>query len=119
MKSTPVRSVRLDSLLAESLDRPIDFVKLDIQGAEGWALEGMTTLIDNSTSVQIVTEYWPAGLEQIGYGATRYLKYLSALGFRLYDLKQNGSRLVESSAEQLAQWYPAHFNGHTNLLCRR
>lgn len=121
-EAVSVRAVKLDSFLPELLDRDISFIKMDIQGAEGLALEGMRRIILESSSLHLFTEYWPAGLEQTGYGGDRYLESLSTLGFELIDLREmgeDGSLPDPISIAELRRMYPPSFTGHTNILCNR
>jgi FkbM family methyltransferase len=114
-----VKGVRLDDFLPTVLDREIDFIKMDIQGSEGWALEGMKNLVRQSNSIQILTEYWPTGLDQARYGSDKYLRQLSNMGFELIDVGEEINGFVSVTVEELASRYPKNLLGHTNLLCRR
>ena len=58
--SLEIDAVRLDDYL-RNLSR-VDFIKMDIQGAEGLALDGMIALLERSPGVKILTEFWPQGL---------------------------------------------------------
>ncbi|MCD4803668.1 MAG: FkbM family methyltransferase [Anaerolineales bacterium] len=113
-----VRVVKLDDFLQEHSARPIDFIKMDIQGSEGWALEGMKELIKDSKTIQILTEYEPQRLDQSGYGGVNFLLQLEKMGFELIDIDQNFSAYKPISLEELTQKYPEGYSGHTNLLCR-
>jgi FkbM family methyltransferase len=76
-----VSVVALDEFFAS--DVRVDFIKLDIQGAECGALQGAHTLIARSSPVSLITEFWPAGIRAFGDDPEEYLKELCALGFRL------------------------------------
>lgn len=117
--SVMVKAVKLDSFLPQILDRRIDFVKMDIQGAEGLALEGMKGLVAQSSTVTILAEYWPKGLDQSGYGGANFLRQLTSLGFEFLDLGDENNRFKQATVEELTLRYPAGLPGHTNLLCRR
>ena len=55
-----VRCVALDALVA--ISPPVDFVKIDIQGAEEGAMRGMEQLLTSSPNATIALEYWPYGM---------------------------------------------------------
>jgi FkbM family methyltransferase len=57
--------------------RPIDLIKLDVQGAEAQALRGLAGLLASNRRVRIICEYWPHGLEAAGESTT---SLLTALG---------------------------------------
>jgi FkbM family methyltransferase len=82
----------------------IDFVKMDIQGAEGHALDGMSETLRANTSVALVVEFWPYGLRLSGKSPRRVLEQLESLGFALYRVTD--SSLEETSASALTE----HFN---------
>ena len=64
-QSIDIESVRLGNYF-QDYDEKIDFIKMDIQGAEAGALRGMTTLLERNKNVTIVTEFWPIGLKRFG-----------------------------------------------------
>jgi FkbM family methyltransferase len=76
-----VSVVALDEFFAA--DARVDFIKLDIQGAECGALHGARALLKRSHPVCLITEFWPAGIRAFGDDPEQYLQELSALGFRL------------------------------------
>lgn len=52
----------IDKMLEEVGVSKVDFIKIDVQGYEGYALAGMRETIRRSPKVQILSEFWPAGL---------------------------------------------------------
>jgi FkbM family methyltransferase len=79
--SIDVAVVALDEFFAG--DSRVDFIKLDIQGAEYGALQGARALLARSNPLCLVTEFWPAGIRACGDDPEHYLRELAALGFRL------------------------------------
>jgi len=62
IEATPtvrVAVVPLDDLLADE-PRAIDVMKMDIEGSEGFAIRGMTKLLDRSPDLRILIEWGPA-----------------------------------------------------------
>lgn len=137
--SVAVDAVRLDDFLNEFIGR-VDFIKMDIQGAEGKALEGMSMLVRSSKQVKIITEFWPSGLEQSGVNPRQYLRLLSDFGFTLYQIDEtrrtinavNPQELLDSleksdiEMKQHRHWRTlSHLRSrwisrpHANLLCIR
>jgi FkbM family methyltransferase len=115
-----IEAVRLDDFLPGRLDRPIDLIKMDIQGSEGLAFEGMRSTLGLDGGPLLLTEYWPVGLEQSGVGAERFLRLLDAAGYRLFDIMSELGISHEASIGELLETYPMmDYSIHTNLLCRR
>ena len=77
-----VRSVVLDAVL-DALDR-LDLIKIDIEGAEPRALEGMRTLIARHRPI-ILTEFFPGAIQRVsGRDPRLYLDQLRSLGYELF-----------------------------------
>lgn len=58
-----IQGVALDDM---NLPAPA-FIKMDIQGAEILALRGMRRILEQSKDVCLLTEFWPYGLQEVGY----------------------------------------------------
>ncbi len=87
-----VETVSLDDFFREE-QRKIDVIKMDIQGAEMDALQGMTDTLNKNQELLIFTEFWPSGLRNAGYSPEEFLERLTELGFDLYKIGQSLQRL--------------------------
>jgi FkbM family methyltransferase len=115
--SLEIDAVRLDDYLRD-LTR-VDFIKMDIQGAEGLALDGMIALLERSPGVKILTEFWPQGLAACGTPPADFLDTLARLGFKLFDVNETTGRLERTNGEALVARSDLASGSHTNLLCSR
>ena len=77
--SVPVRP--LDSLLE---GRPLDFIKIDVQGWELEVFRGMRDQLTSSRPLRIYFEFWAAGLRSAGSDPAELLAFLQQHGFRLH-----------------------------------
>ncbi len=82
-RSVPVEAVTLDDFFA-GRDEPVHLIKMDIQGAEMAALQGMTKTIKKNTNLTLLTEFWPAGLRMSGSSPETFLDALIQAGFALH-----------------------------------
>jgi len=114
--SVAVEAVSLDHVFRDYAGR-VDLIKMDVQGSEGAALEGMRGLLGRLPRVKLLTEFWPAGLVRAGWSAERYLGQLQGQDFRLYAVDEERLGLGRVSAEQLLQGFPPGQERFTNLLC--
>lgn len=76
--STPVRKLRVDTLVAAGKIRPPDIIKVDAQGHGGYALEGAATTIASYLPVIAFSNHSPGELSH-----TRDL--LAPLGYQPHD----------------------------------
>lgn len=95
-------------------DTEVTTIKLDIQGAEPYALRGMTELLNRNDPV-ILTEFWPEGIRQAGSVPMDYLEHLGELGYTLHTM---------DGEPREAQWImdniPGGWQGfYPGLLCVR
>lgn len=114
-----VETISLDEFSA-SIEWPrVDVVKMDIEGAEPMAIEGMSELFRRSENLSLVMEFAPDILRASGVNPEDFLTLLASLGFCIAP--------VESTfPKQLLQ--PERFGsavpeieklGAINLFCRR
>jgi FkbM family methyltransferase len=77
--TVPIEVVALDAYFPEGAT--VDFVKMDIQGAEPAALRGMERLLARSPNARVLTEFWPKGILRAGGVPEELPAQLRALGF--------------------------------------
>jgi hypothetical protein len=108
-----VECVSIDEFLA---GKPVDVVKMDIEGHEPYALMGMKQTIAVSTAVTLFVELNPACLRRAGVEAESFLARLASLGFRaeLIDERSRSLKPVTPSLLRLADSAPGWY---ANLLC--
>jgi FkbM family methyltransferase len=79
--TTTVPSVAIDDLAARRRTA-IHFAKMDIQGAEGQALRGMTKTLRSPDFRGLVLEFWPDALRAAGEDPAAILAQLHVAGLR-------------------------------------
>jgi len=116
--SITVEAVTLDEHFAD-FQGQINFIKMDIQGAEGRAIKGMLRLLDCHRETSMITEFWPAGLHRSGVPAQVYLSDLERLGFQLFRIDEDEETTELTSREELLAKYPATREEFGNIYCAR
>ena len=109
-----VDTVSLDDYF-EGYSGKIDFIKMDIQGAEALALEGMQTLLKKNPRITLVTEFFPDGLQKCGTEPAGYLARLLELGFKISKIDESKAEVTPVAAAGLL----TTAEPETNLLCRK
>ena len=113
-----VPSVRLDQYFANT-SHDLRVIKMDIQGAEWGALQGMSSLLERNPQISLLTEFWPRGLDLAGADPERFFEHLVQLGFKAFELGAKGVAPAPTSYSQLAKSYTVANNHFTVLLFRR
>lgn len=110
-----VETVKLDDYF-NGYDGKIDFIKMDIQGAEWLALGGMKSLLKNNPNIKIYTELDPEALLKSGIKPQEYMRMLTDLGFNLYIIDELKQRLEHIPPNKLPKKI---YGAGVNLLCLR
>jgi FkbM family methyltransferase len=77
-KSVEIQSISIDEYLKDN--EKIDFIKIDVQGYDFYAIKGAIGTIRNSPSLIILGELWPYALNRAGVRPSEYIKLLESLG---------------------------------------
>lgn len=116
-KSIDIETIRLDDYFNNK--ERIDFIKLDIQGAEWAAIQGMSSLLQKTKRLKIMTEFWPIGLQRFGVEPEEYLKLLIKHGFKLYHINEKIWKTETINVIEFLTRYTAEKENFTNLLLIR
>lgn len=115
-KFVEVESVKLDDYFKDYSGK-INFIKMDIQGAEGRAVLGMCDLLNRNKNVKIISEFWPVGLKQFGIEPLEYLKLFLKQGFNIYIINEKQKKIELMTNKILSGEYTP--KREINLLCVR
>jgi len=87
IKEIKLQTITLDKFIVDNEIQHVDFIKIDVEGAELDVLEGATHSLKASKVLGIKTELWwdPAMRGQRSFAETDV--FLRSNGFRLYDIE--------------------------------
>lgn len=105
--------VKIDDFL-DFYKKPVNFIKMDIQGAEGLVLRGMRNLLARNMELKIVMEFVPKMLTMSGVDPRIVLEELLSGGFELREIKEEKKTVIPANLENLLK--P---DTNTNLFCIR
>ncbi len=92
-KSIEIESIRLDDYFKD-YNGQIDFIKMDVEGAEGAVIRGMPNLLNKT--IKIVTEFSPMLLKKFEINSKEYLNLLIKHGFKLYELNEQENKIEQT-----------------------
>ncbi len=101
----PIRTVRvcvrrLDDVLAESGVSKVDFIKLDVEGAELSVLHGAMKLLQRESRPAILAEVQDARTAAWGYAAREIIQFLIRMNYRWFVIAAKGALLPISCDQE-------------------
>lgn len=120
-QSVEIQTVRLDEYF-QNIPGPIDFIKIDVQGAEGGVIESLGDLLENPRTPRllIMTEFWPFGLLRFGTDPKAFLEKLASHGFSFQNIDERKKTIAPITIDELLKQFPVmDEHRYTNLLCTR
>lgn len=99
-ESVEVDTVKLDDFF-KKLGKPIDFIKLDVEGAEVLALKGMDTVLRKNKDIKLICEFFPLFITKMGNSPEQFIKkLLETYNFSIYVIGDDYSSKGEMGGLQ-------------------
>jgi len=78
--------IEIDCVAADDVvsDKKVDFIKIDIQGFEYFAFQGMQQIFDKNKNLKIITEFYPLGLHNAKINPLDFFELLWQNNFVVY-----------------------------------
>jgi FkbM family methyltransferase len=115
-ESVTVETITLDEYLAGK-ERPVHLVKMDIEGFEPFAFQGMRKVLAANPGVRLLTEFFPNMITTAGASPREYLIGLKELGFSLALVDEVHNTTKPTTEEEIFAY--CQKNLYANLLCER
>lgn len=115
---TMVEAITLDAFFSEADWPPVHFIKMDIEGAEKAALEGMVELSHRNPELKMISEFNIECIDAAGISPGALFGALRALGFSRFSVIEEGGRLLHIPEDIPALVRQAN-HSILNLLCEK
>jgi FkbM family methyltransferase len=98
--STSARAIEVKACTLDEvfIGKPVNFLKMDIQGWEAKGLAGAQNVLERNRDIMLMFEFWPYGLIKAGAEPSKLLGFLQELGFNLLHMKNGRLRSLLDSA---------------------
>lgn len=97
--SVTVNTITVDDILNN--EKRVDLIKMDIQGAEHLAIQGMNETLDRFHDIIIVTEFSPSLLKSSGGNPIKFVQYFVDKGFKIKFFDEKKKSLQSTNIEAL------------------
>ncbi|MCE9556465.1 MAG: FkbM family methyltransferase [Planctomycetes bacterium] len=109
-----VRTVSIDTLLSHEEMASVGLIKMDIEGAEWLALQGMHRLL-STRHPDVIIEMSDTYLKEFGSSGVQVYNFITALGYRMYMISWNRLQLIERWQSDLPDQFNALYTTRTEL----
>jgi FkbM family methyltransferase len=118
LDSVKIETISLDNYF-RNYGGKIDFIKMDIEGSEYTALEGMQTVLQRQNDIKLLVAFFPSAIREYGYKPEQCIDLLMSSGFRIYFANSRTNDLEVVNPANL--WHLVKMAGkpELNLLCEK
>ncbi|MBU2575702.1 FkbM family methyltransferase [Patescibacteria group bacterium] len=111
-----VPAITLDEFAQRKGINKIDIIKMDIEGGEYLALQGMKKIFENNPDIVLVLEFCLENNELANINSEKFLKQMEEFGLSIFAIRQNKLDKVTSSSSVQEITQGADF---INLYCTK
>ena len=109
LETISVTVTTLDGYLEQKGIAAVDFIKMDVEGAELEVLKGATHLLSRPPRPVILSEVQDIRTESFGYRAKDILEFLHQRNFHWFKIRRDGKLLPLSAPNDLTSWESYNF----------
>ena len=115
-QTVEIKTISLDEY---SFNSKISLIKMDIEGHEMKALNGMKNFLEKNSNIKIITEFSPTLLSYSGVKPKSFLKELTEYGFIIHNIDKKNRTISPISIMELMKKVNTVKKNHTNLFCAK
>lgn len=122
-----VTATTFDQYLKETATVP-NFIKIDVQGAEGYVLEGMSETLAQAGTKYLILEFWPEAMRKCQTDPKRVIQQIADAGFTIRVIADDvllgkdvivKENFVSANAQELIDLADAAPYQQIDLICTR
>lgn len=124
MRKIRVQAETLDSFLTRENVGQVDVIKMDIEGGEPKAVDGMKDTLSQDKNIALVMEFAPAWIKKT-VNPLDFLKKIASYGFDIFAILPNKLEKIDSESEgDYEKFIPESrdgtaYNQFINLYCKK
>jgi len=111
-----INSISIDEFFKNRNDE-INFIKLDIQGAEGVAINGLKNILRTNKKIKIMQQWAPSFVSKYDVKPDSHLNFLEELGYNFYVLDGVNNKIYKTTTQKLMKRYLDEDLADVNLFC--
>ena len=113
-----IESITLDDYFTDFKDK-INFLKMDISGAEPRVIKGMKLLLEKNVNMKIQQEWWPNAIKTHGFEPDSHLKLLTNKGYNIFEIDGANNKINLVTSDDLMKKYPNSKLEDINIFCKK
>jgi len=116
IESVEITSISMDSYAKNNTLKKIDFIKIDVEGAELNVLQGIQNILDSNEHIILFTEFSPNQIESCGLEPNDMINFLTNNKFKIYFTEIKNNKLILLDFKKI---YSLKNYENKNLICCR
>lgn len=119
-KTVEIEAVRLDDYLTTRAPHGVNFIKMDVQGAEVAVLEGARDVLRRSAALTMFSEFWPFAITKARRNPREFFAILKESGFSFSDINYPKHAVVPiGDTDAFIAAHSAENDGGANILAKK
>ena len=114
-KSISVKCTTLDSIIKPG--EKVSAIKMDVQGGEAEALQGMKRVLSENPHMMILWELSPEQMSKFGFDPLEFLRYLKGQGFYSSTIDEEAGDIIPREPEEILDNCPKR--SYVNVISKR
>ena len=101
-EKTTVKLVTIDNFLEQNYNSfDVDFIKMDIEGAESRALCGMKQTMTENKHLTMIAEFWPQGFSNAEKNPQDFLEMLNSYDFVIHHIDEYQNKVYPVTVNEM------------------